>query len=288
MLSSLLTGACVLTLDSGVALANMIKSALSSSGTPSSALVLAATRMMGLVAAQLQHMSDEYTSSAISSYLSTFGGAVNSFLSAGLQQAVQRDPTLSSAIASLVASNEKLNMGLTCRVHLGNSSLPARLGVSTSAMLTSTTRLRSGDIGDGSGFVLPNPQDATASGSAGGLAAQNPADRLTLLPSAMQAAGTLASGPNGNGFVSAQVTLYDASLNALLPTSVSSAALSHMNSSSASIFSRVLSVSLDPPVSSSGSDLVEITFMFLSPLNESNQTVHCSYLDTCVYLMYSG
>lgn len=285
MLSSLLTGACVLTLDSGAALANMIKSALSASGTPSSALVRAATRMMALVAAQLQHTSGEYTASEIGSYLSTFGGVVNSFLSAGLQQAVQRDPTLSSAIASLVASNEKLNMGLTRRVHLATGSSPARLGVSTSAMLTSTTRLRSGDVGDGSGFVLPNPQDATAGGGGGGLAAQNPADRVTLLPSAMQAAGALASGENGTGFVSAQATLYDASLNALLPTSVSSAALLHMNSSSASIFSHVLSVSLDPPVSSSGSDLVEVTFMFLSPLNESNQTVHCSYLDTCVHVM---
>ena len=283
MLTSLQTGNCVLTLDSGVALSVMVQSALRS-GTPSSALVIAAVRLMGLLAAQSLNSSDEYTQTAMSSYLSIFAGVLSSFLNAGVQQAVQRDATLSYAIATLLAHYEKLNIGLTRRVHLADSSPPARLSASVSAILVSATRLRTSDIGDGTGFVFPNPQDA---GTSGGHAAQNPAERVTLLPSAMQTAGALARGPDAAGFVAAQVTLFDSSLNALLPTNVSKAALSQMNGSTTSVFSRVLSVSLDPPVASDGSDIIEITFMFVSPLNESNQTLHCAFLDTCVHSVLS-
>lgn len=280
-LLSLLSGSCALTLDSGVAVASMLQSAIASA-TPSSSLVLAGTRLMQSLVAAVQNTSSEYTLSAVAAYLSSFGGGVSSLLSAGgLQQAAQEDASLRAAIAGLLATAEQLVMGLTRRVHIGNSSQPARLGLSAAAMFTSSRRLPRAAVGDGSGFVFPDAQDAQSSGA---LAAQNPVDRVTLLPSAMQAAGAAAGGAQGTGFVTAQATLYGAATSALLPASVTSGALSQTNSSSVSLFSRVLSVTLDPPVASGGGDLVEATFAFFAPLNQSNQTIHCSYLDTCAHL----
>lgn len=287
MLTSLLSGDCMLTMDSALSLAKMIKSAISSDITPTPPLIRAGAKLMGLVTALMQNLSNEFASKEIGGYLSTFGGAVNSFMSPSVQQVIEKESSLSAAISSLLASNEKLTLALTGCVHLGNSTAPVHLGTSSSAMLMSAIRLASLAVGNGSGYAFPNPQDAVNSGSADGFAAQKPVERLTLLPSAMQTAGSVANSSKGNGFVSAQVTLFDTSLNSLLPTAVSTAALSQMNSSNAMLFSRVLSVSLDPAVTSDSSDLVEVTVMFLSPLNESNQTLHCSYLDTCAHFVNS-